>query len=98
MSPDGSVVGHFSAAAGATTGTITFTDYFTKNYDDMAGNLDFNVSGDTDGGGSQSGNYVNKVGFPWEGTWKDGKNYELDQNSRYQYVEWDAKINPTKKR
>lgn len=96
-SPDGSVVGHFSAAAGATTGTITFTDYFTKNNNDMGGHLEFDVSGDADGGGTQSGNYVNKAGFPWQGTWKDGKNYDLDQKGNFQYVEWDAKINPNKK-
>lgn len=64
----------------------------------MGGHLEFDVSGDADGGGTQSGNYVNKAGFPWQGTWKDGKNYDLDQKAISNMLNGMPKLIPIKKR
>ncbi|MGF2384654.1 Cna B-type domain-containing protein [Lentilactobacillus otakiensis] len=99
LSNDGSnkVIGTFRAAANATSGTITFTNYFTTHNNDMGGTISLPVSGEADSTPDTSGDYITKAGFQWKGSWEGKGNFPLDANGRYQYAEWDAKINPNNK-
>ncbi|KRL69209.1 collagen binding domain protein [Lentilactobacillus diolivorans DSM 14421] len=100
MSLDGKdIVGTFQANAGDNFGTITFSDYFSKNPNKMAGNLSFTIIGSHDPGGGGTGgtSYIGKRGWGQDGTWLDNKPYGLDKNGRYQYVVWDLQVNPDSK-
>ncbi len=92
---DGTVIGTFSAKSGSTFGHITFNDYYSKYNNDMKGTININVSGSKTHG-SKSSDYIGKNGWAWNGDFF-GKTYGLDENGRYQYAEWDTKINPNKK-
>lgn len=96
-SPDGTIVAHFSATTGASSGQLTFTNYFTTHNNNMTGSINLFVNGEVSGGGKGNDSYILKNGFPWSGQWSDGKTYPKDANQRYQYVEWDVKINPNNK-
>ncbi|GAD17584.1 Cna B-type domain-containing protein [Lentilactobacillus otakiensis] len=96
MSDDGTntVIGHFTADKDATFGTITFTNYYASHNNDMQGTLDIPVSGNASSGPVNSGDYIAKNGYPWSGDWEGKGSFPLDANERYQYIEWDAQINP----
>nr|WP_249778606.1 Cna B-type domain-containing protein [Lentilactobacillus dabitei] len=91
---DKTVVGHVTAKAGDSSATITFTIYYSTKNNDMGGTITFSVSGSANGGGTAGGDYITKNGWAFKGDYSNGKTYPLDGNGRYQYVEWDGKINP----
>lgn len=92
---DGTVIGTFSAPSGATFGHITFNDYYSTHNNDMTGTINLNVNG-SNTSGEHSGSDIGKNGYAWNGPFM-GKNYGLDSNGRYQYAQWDTKINGNKK-
>lgn len=95
---DGTVIGTFHATAGSTFGHITFTDYYATHNNAMSGTINLYVSGPkTDVNPDGNDSYIAKNGYAWNGDWM-GHTYPLDKNNRYQYAEWDAKINPNSKK
>ncbi len=95
---DDQLIGTFKAAAGSSSGTITFSSYFSTHNNGMVGTIDIPVIGSVDGNHNNSNGNSNiaKNGWAFNGYWLDGTKYGMDANGRYQYVAWKAQINPKK--